>query len=292
MNNVSEIVQAGIVQRFSASPEQVGAGLSVLRALPAPALEAVGPFVFLDHIGPVDPPPGGVPAHPHAGIEVITYVLDGENDHRDSFGNEGTIQSGGAQWIASGRGMLHAEFPRAGASGVMHAIQLWARQRSDRDEVAPRYAAIPAGMFPQAEVRGGKLRLLAGEMSGFFAAHGPIELSPRAELVHAILNAEGSATLPLNSAYEMGVYVITGSVSVEGVELTRGDLALLRPASAVTATNASSGAPAHILLFGGERAERPLYFYGPFVFNSRKRIDRAISDYKDGGMGRLDGVPF
>jgi redox-sensitive bicupin YhaK (pirin superfamily) len=285
-------VQGGIAQRFAASMEQVGAGLSVLRALPVADLEAVGPFVFLDHIGPVDPPAGGVPAHPHAGIEVITYVIDGENDHRDSFGNQATVQGGGAQWITSGRGMLHAEFPRAGASGRMHAIQLWVRQRPELDEAEPRYVTIPSSMFPQAEVKGGTLRLLAGEMSGFFVTHGPIELSVRAELIHATLNAGGSMTLPLDSAYEMAIYVVSGSVTIEGAELARGDIALLRSAAAITATNSDNSAAAHILLLGGERAERPLYSYGPFVFNSRERIHRAIDDYKDGGMGRLDGVPY
>ncbi|MFY9627213.1 MAG: pirin family protein [Methylocystis sp.] len=284
-------VDAGVALKVSASRETVGAGLTVLRALPAPQLEAVGPFVFLDHIGPARPPQGGVPAHPHAGIEVITYLLEGENDHRDSLGNESTIRSGGAQWITSGRGMLHAEFPRGGADGLMHGVQLWTRQLEALDDQSPRYVSIAAEEVPQTEIEGARLRLLAGTMPIFFTAPGPIRLSTPGELVHVTLSAGASVTLPLKKSWEMAIYVLAGAVNVERAPASRGELALLQPASEIALANPGAE-PLEALLLGGEPARRPLVFRGPFVFNSREAVEAAYSDYVEGRMGRLDGAPF
>ncbi len=281
----------GVSLRILASREEVGAGLSVLRALPKPALEAVGPFVFLDHMGPAIPPAGGVPAHPHAGIEVITYLLEGNNEHRDSFGNRSSILSGGAQWIVSGSGMLHAEFPHGGENGLVEGVQLWARQPSAFDDQPPRYFAVSPRDFPQVEIEGARLRLLAGAMPIFFTQPGPIRLGAPAQLAHIVLAPGSNVTLPLKKSCEMGVYGLSGVGLLEGEILQRGELALLRPASTVTLANQSSE-PLGALLLGGEPAPRPLVFRGPFVFNSADRMERAFADYAAGRMGRLDGAPF
>ena len=104
--------------------------------------------MFLDQFGPAKPPPGGVPPHPHAGIEVISYLFSGENEHRDSLGNHGVIRAGGAQWMSSGRGVLHAEMLRGGADGMMQTVQLWTRQPLLFDDQPPAMAPwIPMGFL-------------------------------------------------------------------------------------------------------------------------------------------------
>ncbi len=293
MTNIAREREAArsVLRKVAGSTETVGAGVAVLRALPAPGLDAVGPFVFLDHIGPARPPEGGVPAHPHAGIEVITYLLEGENEHRDSFGNRSVIQAGGAQWIGTGRGMIHAEFPRGGGDGLMQGVQLWIRQPAAFDDKEPRYAAFAAGDFPQTEIEGARARLLAGAMPAIFAAPGPIPLGAPAVLVRLTLAPGASATLPLQAFFEMAVYVLAGTARVDGETVSRGELALLGPAPAATLANRSAE-PVEALLLGGESAARPLVFRGPFVFNSREAAERARKDYAAGRMGRLDGAPF
>lgn len=292
MSATTSQMQSPITLRVTASSERVGAGLTVLRALPKPQLEAVGPFVFLDHFGPAVPPQGGVPAHPHAGIEVITYLIDGQNEHCDSFGHVGLIGAGGAQWIVSGRGMLHAETQRPGASGLTHGIQLWTRQSRELDDAAPTYEAVQADAVPQASFEGGKMRLLAGFMPIFFPAPGPIRLSEPAQLTHVTLDAGKWTMLPLPRDFEMAVYAIGGTTAINGETLSRGDLALLRFSPSVTVKNQGDSDQADFLLFGGARAERPLVFRGPFVFNSSKAIAKAEREYAEGRMGRLDGKPF
>src|SRR6202158_265700 len=102
---------------------------TVRRALPNPDHRAIGPWVFLDHFGPYRANPGvdGVGAHPHAGIETVTYLLSGRNEHRDSAGHRGIVSAGGAQWMTAGRGIVHSERPLAQSEAelTVHGIQLW-----------------------------------------------------------------------------------------------------------------------------------------------------------------------
>jgi len=287
----TDVAHKTIALKIAPSQESVGAGVAVLRSLPTPALQAVGPFVFLDHFGPGKPPPGGVPAHPHAGIEVISYLLSGENAHRDSFGNQSTVLAGGAQWISSGRGMLHAEILRGGADGMMNSVQLWTRQPREFDDQPPQYGAVAASDVPQVAIPGARIKLLCGEMPLYFAEPGPIRLHGPAQLIHVTLAPGASVTLPLEPSHEIAVYVLAGAASVGGEELSRAELGLLHPAPSVTLEN-SGDAPLDALLMGGERAPRPLVFRGPYVFNSSEAIEQAYADYVEGRMGRLDGAPF
>ncbi len=267
----------------------VGAGVPVLRSLPSPALEAVGPFVFLDQFGPAEPPPGGVPPHPHAGIEVISYLLSGENEHRNSMGNRAVILAGGVQWMSSGRGVLHAEMLRGGADGLMRTVQLWTRQPPVFDDQPPRYGAVDSNGIPRADIPGGMIRLLAGEMALYFVEPGPIRLQGPAQLAHFTLAPGTLATLPLNPSHELAVYVLEGVARVGDEEVSRAELALLRPAPTLTLSNPGAS-PLEALLLGGDRAPRPLVFRGPYVFNSSESVGRAQADYAEGRMGRL--APF
>jgi hypothetical protein len=285
------VAEKTIALKIAPTQASVGAGAAVLRSLPTPALEAVGPFVFLDQFGPDRPPPGGVPAHPHAGIEVISYLLSGENDHRDSFGNAGTITAGGAQWISSGRGMLHAEILRGGEDGLMQTMQLWTRQPAAFDDQPPRYGSATADNVPQIALPGAHIKLLSGELGQYFGEPGPIRLQGPAQLIHIALAPGGSVTLPLEPSHEMAVYVLAGSVAIGGEEASRAELALLHPAPTVTLENPGA-TPTDVLLLGGKRAPRPLVFRGPYVFNSSEAIEKACSAYVEGRMGRLDGAPF
>ena len=287
----TDVAYKVVALKIAPSQASVGAGVRVLRSLPTPALEAVGPFVFLDQFGPGAPPPGGVPAHPHAGIEVISYLLSGENDHRDSFGNSDTLTAGGAQWSSSGRGMIHAEMLRGGADGLMNTVQLWTRQPAAFDDQPPRYGVVAAADVPQTAIAGARIKLLSGDMALYFAEPGPIRLQGPAQLVHITLAPGASVTLPTEPSHELAVYVLAGAASIGGEEVSRAELALLHPAPSVTLENPGA-APLDALLLGGERAPRPLVFRGPYVFNSSEAIEQAYADYVEGRMGRLDGAPF
>ena len=283
------MTQPSFAARSTAHEVPLGPELIVLRALPLPGLDAIGPFVFLDHGGPMRPPVHGIGAHPHAGIEVITYLLQGVNMHRDSFGHIGQVSSGGVQWITSGRGMLHAEVPTGDGEPVMEAVQLWARHPEALDNAPPRYQAVQAEEIVEAAADGYRARLICGSLPAVFESDGPVHLAQPATLAHFIVAAGASLDSPLPAGQELGVFVMRGAGTLQGERVAKADILLLAE-SAVSVTADGEG-PLEFMLLGGERAKRPLVFAGSFVFNSEEAARRAQQDLLAGRMGVLDGVP-
>jgi redox-sensitive bicupin YhaK (pirin superfamily) len=228
----------------------------------------VGPFVFLDHFGPITVKDGpGIPAHPHAGIEVITYLFEGEQVHRDSLGNRSRVGAGGAQWITAGRGVIHAEKPDVGS--VIHGVQIWASLPRALKHIEPRYQGVQAAGVPSVSIGAAAIRILAGELSG---STGPIALAQPSLLFH--IKATAETAIPVPPEFHLGIYRLTGQLDV------------LSPGEAVTF-------PAgEYILLGGEPAEEPLLFGGPFVMDTPEHLQQAQRDYHQGRMGTLDGVPF
>src|SRR5215475_15178043 len=120
-----------IASRHDAFHTLEGDGFEVRRAIPSRAVEAVGPFIFLDHFGPIEVHPGeakGASAHPHAGSETLTLLLEGRSVHEDSLGNVSAMGPGEVQWMRAGRGVIHDESPDEAllrSGGRLHGVQLW-----------------------------------------------------------------------------------------------------------------------------------------------------------------------
>lgn len=274
--------------KINAPYAQVGHTLKVLRALPTPALRSVGPFVFLDHFGPMPSQAGGPSAHPHAGIEVITWLLAGENEHRDSMGNHGKISSGGAQWMKAGRGALHAE-TMSGDTPMTHGLQLWVRQPLSQQEDAPAYAHFNATQIPSWQNSDAELSLLIGQ----YAEHtGPLKLGLDGIALRLQIAPRSHHTLTLNPLFELGLYAISGTIHCDDEALNKGDLLRLANGTQAITLHNPNTTPCDCILLGGLPAPQPLVFEGPFVFESQARINQAKQDFISGAMGRLDGVPF
>jgi redox-sensitive bicupin YhaK (pirin superfamily) len=273
----------------------VGDNLKVRRALPAQQQKSLGPWVFLDHFGPMptDARGQGVPPHPHAGIETVTYLLEGGMAHRDSAGHEGRVEAGGAQWMTSGRGIVHAERPfgRDGETEFsLHGMQLWTSLPRALKMMPPRYQRIDSKDVPTSGTDGATIRVIAGESNGL---HGPAEVLMPLFLWHLALEPGASWQGSLPAGMEAGVYVMVGEVSLgeEASKLLVGQLGILNVVAA--------GAPqplvlrndgdrlAHVMLLGGAPAEGPLVFHGPFVMNSVEQIRYAEKAYMTGQMGSL-----
>jgi quercetin 2,3-dioxygenase len=280
------------IEIWQAEKAHVGA-TTVLRALPVPSADALGPFVFLDHFGPMPTQPGTLPAHPHAGIEVMTYLMAGASEHRDSAGHIGQVQAGGAQWMRAGRGVLHSERILAEAP-VVHGLQFWARMPVAMQDDPPSYLGVLAKDVPQWVENGITFRLLAGDWKGHT---GPIKFALPAFMLHVSLPLGSSTTISLpNDAHEYGIYGITAAengLSIEdNLPFVRGAFAKLPTASARFTVPLHATSAAEVIVLGGEPAPRPLVFGGPFVFESQTALQRANQRYAAGEMGKLDGVPF
>lgn len=255
------------------------------RALPAPGRPSVGPFVFVDHYRSRSRRGIGDKPHPHAGIEVLSYLLEGGVEHRDSMGFRDRLGPGDAQWIRAGRGILHAEQP----DGGRHGLQLWTSLPPAQKLAEPTYKSWRAGDIPEIRRDGARVRVIAGSIEG---AIGPMVLATPTVFAHVALDAGAATTLAVDEGHELALYVLEGAIAADGgAPLATGELAVLTRGAAVglAATGAQA---ATVALIGGRPAEGPILFAGPFVMDTPERLMQARDDYLAGRMGRLEGVPF
>ncbi|HKT74142.1 MAG TPA: pirin family protein [Steroidobacteraceae bacterium] len=258
-------------------------GFEVGRVLPAAKRRMVGPFVFFDHMGPVEFAPGiprsaDVRPHPHIGLATVTYLFDGEIMHRDSLGSEQAISPGEVNWMTAGSGITHSErFERARAQGGrLHGIQAWVALPKEYEETAPEFAHHGAGDLPAYEGNGLWARLIAGEG---FGAKAKVKTYSPLFYVHWRLARGACAQLPAEYP-ERAAYVAAGSVDVESEVLTAGRMRVFAPGRAVRFTAIE---PAIVMLLGGEPVGERFIEWN-FVSSSRERIEQAKADWRAGRM--------
>ena len=258
------------------------------RVLPHPHHHMVGPFIFFDHLGPVELPKGlsreaDVRPHPHIGLATVTYVFAGEIVHRDSIGIEQVIRPGEVNWMTAGRGITHSErFERARREGgPMHAIQSWVALPKTHEETAPHFAHHAGDDLPLEEERGVRLRLLAGESFGMRAK--VKTLSPLFYL-HVTLEAAARVALPREHT-ERAAYLVSGAASADGQPLAPGQM-IVFDENAPAVVEAS--APSVLMLLGGAPVG-PRFIEWNFVSSSRERIEQAKADWRAGRMKLPDG---
>jgi redox-sensitive bicupin YhaK (pirin superfamily) len=253
------------------------------RVLPHPDRQMVGPFIFFDHLGPVELPQGlprdaDVRPHPHIGLATVTYVFAGEIMHRDSSGIEQAIRPGEVNWMTAGRGITHSErFERARREGgPMHAIQSWVALPDEAEESEPLFAHHAADDLPLEQEGGVWLRLLAGEAYGRRAAvktHSPLFY------VHLVLQPSARISLPREHG-ERGAYLVSGAVSADGQSVEAGHMMVFeRNAPAVL----EAIVPSVLMLLGGAPVGQRFIEWN-FVSSSKERIAQAKADWRAGRM--------
>jgi redox-sensitive bicupin YhaK (pirin superfamily) len=266
-----------------------GDGFEVRRPFPSAALAMVDPFLLLDEMGPVVHAPGaamGASDHPHRGFETVTYVLDGEMEHRDSAGNAGSISAGDVQWMTAGSGVVHSEKPSdafLARGGRMHGFQLWVNLPRADKMTAPRYQDLRAGDLPKIERDGVRATVIAGDA---FGVHGPADTHVPITYVHVHLDA-GAATevdVPKDASAFVYAFAGSGAVGVDRRLFAEGQAAVLG-AGDVIELRASNGEPLDALVLAGEPLREPVVRYGPFVMNTKQEIIDAVDDFQAGRMG-------
>lgn len=284
---MSAVAQRRALAAVLPSQEAPVGTFTVRRALPARERRAIGPWVFLDHFGPFTARDGdGVGAHPHAGIETVTYLLSGRQEHRDSQGNVGIVGAGGAQWMTAGRGIVHAEFPRplAPADREVHGIQLWTSLPRRMKAMEPRYRNLPAESIAVANAPGAIVRVIGGTLAG---ATGPGEALMPLVLAHVTLEPGASFEARVPADFEMGAYVVRGEAEVAGTRVAAGALAAWDAGEGAVAFANPGAEPLEAMVLGGAPAEGPLVFHGPFVMNSVEQVRAAEVAYRTGRMGTV-----
>ena len=260
----------------------LGGSFDVGRVLPFAKRRMVGPFIFFDHIGPMDLDPGldmsaDVRAHPHIGLATVTYLFSGEIMHRDSLGYAQPIRPQEVNWMTAGRGITHSErFEPARAQGDhLHGIQAWVALPTEREEIAPTFSHHAGADLPQWNDGGVSGHLIAGSAYGLTAAaetHSP--------LFYAHLEMVAGATAEVPGKHpERALYVAAGAVECDGQHFGAGKMLVLGSgASHFRASEAST-----VMLLGGEPLGQR-FMYWNFVSSSQDRLAQAAADWKAGRM--------
>jgi redox-sensitive bicupin YhaK (pirin superfamily) len=258
-------------------------GLEVGRVLPFARRRMVGPFVFFDHIGPVEFPAGiprsmDVRPHPHIGLSTITYLFQGEIMHRDSLGCEQPIQPGAVNWMTAGRGITHSErFERARAEGgPMHGLQAWVALPEADEEIEPAFQHLPASALPTWQEDGVDKRLIVGSHDG---ATTPVRAHSPLFYLHWQMPAGSRSTLSAEYS-ERAAFLVDGAIEVDGEALSPGTMRVFTAGAPVTFVALQ---PSTLMLLGGEPVGERFIEWN-FVSSSRARIEQAKADWRAGRM--------
>lgn len=276
-----------IANRIKGHAKDLG-GFSVKRLLPAVQARAVGPFVFFDHMGPAEFPPGkgiDVRPHPHIGLATVTYLFEGEILHRDSLGSHQAIQPGAVNWMTAGRGIVHSErtAPDVRARGHrLHGIQTWVALPAADEEVAPSFHHHPAASLPVIEADGVRLRVILGDA---FGRRAPVHVfSP---VFYADVEWSPGAQIAAPADYaERALYVVQGTLHVGGHALGEGEFVTFTPGTNVEISAASN---ARAMLLGGAPLDGPRHMVWNFVSSRLERIEQAKRDWSAQAMGEVPG---
>src|ERR1700733_5937357 len=277
----------GVQQVITARKRDLG-GFSVRRALPAPKLQMIGPFIFFDHLGPMALAPGAgidVRPHPHIALATVTYLFAGGLVHRDSLGTVQAIKPGDVNWMTAGSGIVHSErsAPEDRARGVVaHGIQSWVALPDGKEEVAPDFQHHPAASLPRGSRDGVELRIIAGEA---FGRRSPVPVLWPTLYVDLLVQEGASVELGADYAEE-ALYVAAGAIEVAGTRAETGDLMLLASGAGVSLR---AQHVARAILLGGERFTTPRFIWWNFVASSRERIESAKRQWAQGHFARVPG---
>jgi redox-sensitive bicupin YhaK (pirin superfamily) len=257
-------------------------GMEVKRILPFRMRRMVGPFIFMDHAGPIDVQPQAASSmdvlpHPHIGLSTVSYLFGGQVTHRDSLGVKQVILPGEVNWMTAGRGIAHSERfedPAALAGGKLEMIQTWVALPEKDEEAMPAFDNYKPDQLPVFTDAGVWMRLIAGEAFGLgneVKTHSPLFY------LHVVLQAGARFGLPKGHA-ERAIYVVNGSVEFSGRMYTSGQMLVFTKGAdpSIISKEAST-----LMMLGGEPlGER--FIWWNFVSSRKERIEQAKADWKEG----------
>lgn len=263
-------------------------GFTVRRLLPTALCRTVGPFVFLDHMGPAvfapDNTEGDVRPHPHIGLATVTFLTQGAMLHRDSLGSLQRIEPGDINLMVAGRGIVHSErFPpdirRAGR--MVEGLQMWLALPLAEEACEPSFHHYPAARLPSVSWEGGALQVLIGEACG---QRSPVRTFSDTRYLHWQLAAGSQWMVPAGVA-EQAMYLLAGEVGIGQEVFGPGELVIL-PASSTTlvANSAARG-----VLFGGASLDAPRYLDWNFVASQRASLIAAREAWQAGRFAMVPG---
>lgn len=263
-----------------AADHALGDGFSVRRAIPNTTRRMIGPFIFLDQMGPHHFEPMqalDVRPHPHIGLATVTYLLQGEMLHRDSLGNVQTIVAGDVNWMTAGRGIVHSErvSDAVRARGqTLFGLQCWVALPKSKEDMAPAFSHYAVHSLPSLERDGMRAKVIAGRFLGLTSP-----VTTASPLVYVDIALAPGARFHMDPEYdELALYCVEGELKYhEQTMCGPGTLLALAAHAPIDIVAGANGA--RVFLLGGEPFEEPRHISWNFVSSSIESIERAKQDW-------------
>ncbi|MFT5847971.1 MAG: redox-sensitive bicupin YhaK (pirin superfamily) [Psychroserpens sp.] len=261
---------------------------------PTQHIESIDPFILLHHYGPYeiseDSNPFDLGPHPHRGFEPVTFLVQGEQLHRDSLGHESVVKAGDVQWTTAGRGIIHAEGPTkefVKKGGTLEGIQLWLNLPAEKKMIEANYqhAAYEEFNVIISEDKKVDTRVIAGTLNGFY---GKIATQTPVNAFMIDAKAEGKQTINFDTRQQGMLYLLSGKVLInasETLELDKNQLLEFNQDGDRFSLEAETDSK--LLFLSGEPIKETVATYGPYVMNSQTELLEAMRDYQMGKMGFL-----
>jgi redox-sensitive bicupin YhaK (pirin superfamily) len=260
----------------------LGGGFIIRRLLPFRKKRMVGPFIFLDHMGPVEFVPNSmsdIRPHPHIGLSTMTYLYEGRMVHRDNIGQIQTILPGEVNWMTAGQGIVHSERAHADDYGKkvrMQGLQFWVALPDANEDDAPSFRHYEKKVIPEFKGEGFQASIITGSAFGLTS---PVQVS--SPMIFSDLQTTRATEIlfrPENKNFEIAIYVLSGKISYRSGTVEAGTLAILQSA---TEFNFRADANTHFIIIGGEAFTTARFIWWNFVSSSRDKIEVAKKRWKE-----------
>lgn len=268
--------------------------IELRQPIPTKQIDNIDPFILLHHYGPYtiseESNPFDLGPHPHRGFEPITFLIQGEQLHRDSLGNKSIVKGGDVQWTTAGRGIIHAEGPTKDfvkKGGTLEGIQLWLNLPSEKKMITPNYQHVKNKDFNViiSEDEKVKIQVIAGSLNG---KNGKIATQTSVNVYMIDIEDQGEFSINTNSEHQSLIYLINGNVNINReVELTENENQLLEFNNDGDQIAIKANSKGKLLFLSGTPFNEKITSWGPYVMNTQTEIMEALRDYQQGKMGFL-----
>ncbi|MFN3019609.1 pirin family protein [Chryseobacterium sp. TY3] len=261
------------------------------RLLPFIEKRSVGPFVFIDHMGPAelkDYQNLDVPPHPHIGLSTLTYLFEGAIFHRDSIGSAVEIQPGAVNWMTAGKGVAHSERTPENLRHTdkkLHGLQIWVALPKHLEESEPTFHHIEAKDIPAWEEDGLKIKLIAGKV---FGKESPVPVHTPLYFIEIINDSDESKTVNIGEHLydESALYILEGQIKNDGNAYDPKQILIAKDTKLCSFEMAANTT---VYIFGGEAFPEERYIHWNFVSSSKEIIEKAKHDWKDQKFPKVPG---
>ncbi|MEQ8928060.1 MAG: pirin family protein [Fulvivirga sp.] len=251
------------------------------RLIPFRKKRMVGPFIFIDHMGPAQIGNGkymDIDQHPHIGLSTLTYMLEGEIQHQDSIGSDQLIKPGSVNWMTAGKGVTHTERTpeqnRTGEVRTVHGYQIWVALPKELEEMEPQFHHIDAADLPHWKDGGASFKLVAGKGYG---KQSPVPVHSELFMVEVICSEDYDLDISGQLEGEIGICIVEGDIQACDNHITEGNM-LVSKIDNQCAIKMKAGT--HLLLFGGQPFEEERFIFWNFVSSSKERLEKAKQDWR------------